>query len=373
MRRKLSFYKRRFVRARDRHVKAARKASRHPFAVPVFVFFGLLILTGGAYFIFSAHNSAQTYPKLVIINHDHIQQIVPSIEPTVGTLLAKLNIKLNPGDVVEPSLITPINQDDFRINIYRAVPVEIVDNGVNTFTFSAAATPRAIAAQVGIQVNPADYIKTVPSANFLKQGAIGEQVIIDRATPVNLNLYGTPVVVETHAATVGDLIKEKNIHLTKNDKILPALNTPIVANMQISLIRQGIKVTSVTQAIPMPVNTIYDNSLAFGTSAVQQQGSAGQEVITYQENTQNGAVVSQTPIQTVITVPAVTQIVLEGTNLSGIQGDMALAGIPPSSYTYASYIISHESGWCPTKWQGDYGYCPAEYLQAFCASVKSPP
>ena len=307
--------------------------------------------------------SQQPGPLLVIINHDHVQQVVPSIEPTVGKLLSKLNIRLNQGDVVEPSLSTRINQDDFRINIYRAVPVEIVDNGQNSFTFSAAATPRAIAAQAGIKVNPADYVSTVPSTNFLKQGSIGEQVIIDPATPINFNLYGTPVVVETHAKTVGELLKEENIKLASNDQIYPSLDTPIEANMQISLVRHGVKITSTTQAIPMPVDTVYDNSLAYGTSAIQQQGSPGEEVITYQLNLSNGTVVSQTPIQTVVTVPAVTQIVLEGTNLSGIKGDMALAGIPPSDYTYADYIISHESGWCPTKWQGEYGYCPPSYAQ----------
>ena len=350
---------RRFIRAKDRHVKAARKASRHPFAVPVYVFLGLALLPVPGYLLFFHSQSTQSPgPKVVIINHDHEQQIVPSVEPTVGALLAKLHISLNRGDVVEPSLNTPIIQDDFRINIYRAVPVEIVDNGQDTFTFSAAVTPRAIAAQAGVTVNPADFVNTVPTSNFLSQGAIGEQVVINPATPVNLNLYGTQVVVETHAQTVADLIKEKHIHLTASDQVMPGLSAPIVPNMQVFLIRNGEKLSSVTQSIPMPVDTVYDSSLAYGTSAVQQSGSAGQEIVTYQLNLQNGAVVSQTLIQTVVTVPPVTEIVLEGTNLSGIKGDMALAGIAPSDYQYADYIISHESGWCPTKAQGEH-YCPA--------------
>ena len=359
MRKRYNLYKRRFKRAHKRHVKAAKEVSRHPFAVPVFVFAGLLIIFTLGYLIFKPDqaSNSQPGPKLVIINHDHVEQIVPSIEPTVGKLLDKLGIKLNPGDVVEPSLATPINQYDFRINIYRAVPVEITENGHNSFTFSASVTPRAIAEQAGYKLNPADIVTTVPSANFIKQGAIGEQVVINPATPVDLNLYGSPVVVYTHARTVADLIKLENIHLVKNDQVLPSLDTPITPNLEVFLIRNGEKLASVTQGIPMPVDTVYDNSLAYGTSAIQQNGSAGQEVITYQENTQNGIVVSQTPIQTVVTVPAVTEIVLVGINLSGIKGDMAYAGIAPGDYPYADYIISHESGWCPTKAQGET-YCP---------------
>ncbi len=366
MRKKFLRFKLRLIKAQRYHLRRVTKASKHPFAVPLFVFSGLALLTLGGYFLFIPKGAQQgPGPLVVIINHDNVQQVVPSTEPTVGKLLNKLRIRLHQGDVVEPNLSTKINQDDFRINIYRAVPVEIVVGSKHIYTFSAATTPRAIATQAGIKLYPEDYVNTVPVNNFINQLAIGEQVIVNRATPVNLNLYGTPLVVRTHATTVGALMSEKHIVLTKQDQVMPTLNTPITANMQIFLIRNGEKLQSITQTIPMPTDIIYDNSLAFGTSAVRQQGSAGQEVITYQDKLQNGVVVGRTQIQTVITVPTVTEIIVEGTNLSGIQGDMALAGIPPQDYQAVDYIVSHESGWCPTKWQGDIGYCPATYSQQY--------
>ncbi len=361
MQKKFSVFKRRLIRLHKRQAKSVKQASRHPYAVPVFVFVGLLILTGAAVLAYSLVNKNRQpppSPRVVIINHDHVEQIVPSIEPTVGKLLAKLHISLHQGDVVEPGLSTAINQDDFRINIYRAVPVEVIDGSQRTFTYSAATTARAIANQTGNKLYPEDYVTTVPVDNFVTQLAIGEQVVIDRATPVILNLYGTTVQIRTHAKTVADLMKAKNIHLQANDQVVPAPNTPITPNMPIFIVRKGEKLESVTQTIAMPITTVYDNSLAYGTSAIRQQGSAGQEVITYQDQLQNGIVVSRTAIQTVVTVPPVTEIVAEGTNLSGIKGDMALAGIAPSDYFYADYIISHESGWCPTKAQGEH-YCPA--------------
>ena len=361
MRKKFSVYKRRLIRLQKHQAKNVKQASRHPYAVPVFVVAGLLILLAAGAFVYSLVNKNHQPPPaplVVIINHDHVEQIVPSIEPTVGKLLAKLHISLHQGDVVEPGLSTPINQDDFRINIYRAVPVEIVDGAQRTFTYSAATTARAIANQTGNKLYPEDFATTVPVHNFVTQLAIGEQVVIDRATPVNLNLYGTTVQVRTHAKTVAELMQDKNIHLQANDQVVPAPDTPITANMPIFIVRKGEKLQSVTQTIAMPVDTVYDNSLAYGTSAIRQQGSAGQEIITYQDQLQNGIVVSQTPIQTVVTVPPVTEIVAEGTNLAGIKGDMALAGIAPSDYYYADYIISHESGWCPTKAQGEH-YGPA--------------
>jgi uncharacterized protein YabE (DUF348 family) len=343
-----------------RRIRKIRILSRHPFAVPVITFSVLLILTG-AIFLIGGHSSNLTpvaNAKIVIISHDGQQQIVPSREPTVGALLRKLHIQLNQGDVVEPDLNTPIDQDEFRINIYRAVPVEIVDGTQKTYTFSAATTPRAIAEQTGNTVYPEDYVATEPTENFLSSGSIGEQVVIDRAIPINLNLYGTPLTIRTHASTVGNLIKQENIHLAASDQVIPSLTTPLSTGAQVFIVRQGTKIQSVSQTIPMPIQIIDDSGLAFGTNAIRQQGSAGQQVTTYQDVLHNGVVVGQTEIQTIVTQPAVTEIVVIGTSLSGIQGDMALAGISPSDYQYANYIISHESGWCPTKAQGEYGSCP---------------
>jgi len=298
---------------------------------------------------------------VVIVSHDNLQQTVPSIEPTVGALLKKLNIRLNQGDVVEPAADTKIQQDNFRINVYRAVPVEIVDGVHKTFTFSAATTPRSIAKQNNVQVFPEDGVSTDPVQNFVRDSAIGEQVVIDRAVPIHLNLYGTPLVVRTHAKTVGDLVKEKNIHLANGDQVKPALSTPLAPNQQVFILRKGTKIITVSKNIAMPVQYVNDPNLAYGTSAVRQAGQDGQEVITYQVNLQNGKEVSRTPIQTIITQHVVTQIVARGTNLGGIKNDMALAGIRPNDYSYADYIISHESGWNPEAQNasGAYGLCQA--------------
>jgi uncharacterized protein YabE (DUF348 family) len=298
---------------------------------------------------------------IAIVTHDHVQQIVPTNEPTVGALLKKLSITLNQGDVVEPSLITPITQDNFRINVYRAVPVEIIDGSQEIFTYSAQTTARSIAQQSGITVYPEDYVYLQPVTNFLVQPTIGEQVIIIPATPVNLNVYGTQSLVRTHAATVGGLLQAEHITLGRNDSVQPAVTTPLTTNTQVFLIHHGTQLTTVQHTIPTPIQIIQDDSLTFGTSAIRQQGSPGVELLTYQQNLENGAVVSQALIQTVVTQQPVAEIIAQGQAVqipSDITAVMAEAGIPSSDYPYVNYIISNESGWCPTKVQGDIGYCP---------------
>jgi len=359
MQKKIHKFWKKSLRTHEQRAAWFKVASRHPFAVPFITFAVLIVVT--AIVLTIAAGTHNLHPprdaKIVIISHDRIQQTVPSRDATVGALLKKLNIKLNEGDVVEPVQSSTIDQDQFRINIYRAVPVEIVDGTNKTFTFSAATTARSMAARAKVAVYAEDTVSVDPVQNFLKTSSIGQQVVIDRSVPINLNLYGTPLALRTHADSVGQLLKQKKIKLAKDDQVTPSQDTILTPNTQVFVTRNGIKIESVTETIAMPVQTIQEPGLAYGTSAIRQQGSAGSRVITYQNNLQNGIVVSRSVLQTVITQPAVTQIVVTGTSLSGIKGDMALAGISASDYTYVDYIVSRESGWCPTKPQGQYGGC----------------
>ena len=209
-----------------------------------------------------------------------------------------------------------------------------------------------------MQLYAEDVAATNPSENILANGAIGAEIDITRATPFNLNLYGSSYGVRTLAKTIGDYLKEQNIKLVPNDKVSPDVKTPISEGMTVSLILTGQKTVTIKETIATPVNQVYDNNLAYGTTAVRQAGSPGQKVVTYKQNLQNGVVVSQDVLSSVTIIQPVTEIVAVGTSLSGIKGDMALAGIAPGDYSYVDYIISHESGWCATKAQGER-YCPA--------------
>lgn len=322
-----------------------------------FVSLGIFVGIGG-------QNVVASDAHLVVFSHDKKQETLPTRAKTVGEFLDRVNVKLNEGDVVEPSPDTQILDEKFRINIYRARPVTVIDNGKKTFAFSAATTPRSVASQAGIQVYPEDNIQSQMETNFLKDGAIGEKVVIDRATPTSLNLYGTQVPVRTHAKTVGDLLKEKKVELAKDDTVQPAPTTPITPQTQVFVVRNGSKVVTEEQVIPMEVQTIQDPSLTFGTTAVRQKGSPGKRLITYQIDTQNGKEVARKQIQAVVAQEPVVQIVAKGLSVY-IPGDkesvMLAAGISRSDFAYVNYIVSHESGWnvAARNASGAYGLCQA--------------
>lgn len=261
--------------------------------------------------------NAETSANIVILSYDDQQRTIPTAMPTVGKLLDKLGIKINQGDVVEPAPSAKINQDKFRINIYRAQPVEIVDGIHKTYTMSAAVSPRAVAAQDGIKVYAEDDLSRGPVTNFADDDAVGDKVVIDRATPVKLMLYGQPAIVRTQADTVGDLVKEKKIALKSGDALTPAASTPLTSGMSVAINHKGTKYTTQTETIPTPVKYVSDASLSIGTSAIRQQGSPGQRDVTYFITTKNGHEVARKIVQKVVTVQPVEEVVALGTAANG--------------------------------------------------------
>jgi uncharacterized protein YabE (DUF348 family) len=360
----MQWFSKKLQRLKKVQVQRLQRWRKHPFGLPIFVFVGLVLVSGLALLIVTKQSTATFHPDtsyIAIVSHDGVKQSVPTRERTVGALLKKLNITVAARDRVEPSLSTAIVQDNFRINIYRAIPVTIYDGSATTTAFSAGATPRSIIASTGMNIYPEDRVTAQPAVNLVASHTIGTQIIINRATPITLNVYGTVLSLRTHTKTVGDLLRVKKVKLGPKDSVQPVASTPVTPNMQVFVLRKGTQIVAETQTIAAPQQVVTDESLSFGTTVVRQQGSNGTQVLTYQVNTQNGVEVSRTLLQTVVTVQPVTQIVARGKAVSipaDKQAVMAQAGIASSDYAYVDYIISHESGWCPTKVQGHPGVCP---------------
>ena len=356
--------------------QAARSWHQHPLGLPVAVFLGLLLAGGVALAIAAlTHSTTAFRPNssyITIISYDQTTQTVPTKEETVGKLLRKLDIPVGIYDRVEPSMSTPIQQDNLRINIYRALPITIDDGGSIATAYSAAATPRGAVADAGIKLYPEDGVSSQPAEQFVAEQSVGERITIDRSVPLTLNDYGTLLNIRTHAETVAELLASKGIKLQSQDTVIPDVSTPITAGMQVFVTRKGTQIVTETQTIARPVQTVTDAGLSFGTTATRQEGSDGTQVLTYQVNTENGAEVGRTLLQTVTTVPAVPKIVARGLAVSipaDKQAVMRQAGIASGDFPYVDFIISHEGGWCPTKWQvipgvtpGKFGVCP-EYYQ----------
>ena len=348
-------FKTRYVAFRRRN-RARLKA--RPYLLPVAgLLFGVAIVFAAV--LFGGRPVSDFNSHVVDISVDDSQRVLPTRASTVAGLLANLHIKLAPEDVVEPAADTPILEDNFRVNIYRAKPVTVLNDGKKIVVLTAKKSARLVAEEAGVTVYPEDKVSF--ARGTLAEGVLGEKVVIDPATPIALNLYGTLVTVRTHAKTVGELLDQKQVKLAASDQVQPAPATPLTPGLPVFVVRSGTQIQSAEEPVEPPTQTVNDASLSFGTTVVRQAGMPGKKLVTYQLELRNGQIVKRQIIQQIVIQEPVPRIVAVGKTVN-IPADktvwMAAAGIKSSDYAYVNYIISRESGWCPTKWQGEYGSCP---------------
>jgi resuscitation-promoting factor RpfB len=296
------------------HRKLARHGGHHirrrPYLLPIF---GFVLGIGIVGSIVLAQGGAPNKPSeshVVYLYDKGKRQTLDTKVGTVGELIDKLPLNLIPQDVVEPSRNSHIAEDNFRINVYRARPVTVVDTNKRTVTLTAQKSARVVAQGAGLDIFPED--KPVFAQGTLRENIIGEKVVIERATPVYLNLYGTPVTVRTFAETVGDLLAEKGVQLSKGDKVQPKEDMEISEFMQIYVSQTGIKISTVKEVIEIPVEYVKDRNLTSGTTALRQEGREGKRVVTYQLKTKNGKIIGRKMIQTIVIEKPVPRILAVG-------------------------------------------------------------
>ncbi len=351
-----------------KHYKAAqsggkRHIKQRPYIVPILGLVLGFVIVGAALLGGNGRTLRPSDAHVVYLFDGKDRQVIDTKAKTVGDMINKLPLHLIPQDVIEPSLDTLIPEDNFRVNVYRARPVTVVDNGNKIVTLTAQKSPRVVAGNAGLSLQAEDRASFDQGA--VSENIIGEKVVVARATPVALNLYGAQLTTYTQAKTVKELLAEKQIKLSGGETVQPAQNTPIKPNLPVFVLRKDAKVVATEAPIPIPEQIVNDPSLSFGTTVVRQAGAPGKKLLTYILQTDSsGKEISRQVLQEVILQDPVPKITARG-NTVAITGDktgvMAAAGISASDYAYANYIISRESNWHVTAQNasGAYGLCQA--------------
>jgi uncharacterized protein YabE (DUF348 family) len=363
------------------NTRLAALISRRPYLAPLAGFLlGFFIVVFAVFYHGGRPVQASDSHVVYLFDNGGKQQTLDTKAKTVGELVNKLPLHLIPQDVVEPSLDTQIVEDNFRVNIYRARPVTVIDDsGSKTVTVTAKKSARVVAEEAGLKIYPED--ETSFAQGTLRENIIGEKVVIEHATPVFFNLYGTPLTLRSHAKTVAQLLKEKNVRLSNGDQVQPALNTAITPNIQVFVARQGVQIQTVEEIVPAPTQIVSDQNLSLGAQATRQAGSVGKRAVTYQVQMTNGRTAVRTIIQSVVIQEPVPIIIARGTRVlvTGDKSDwMAAAGISSGDYGYVNYVISHESGWNPASLNssGCAGLgqaCPGSKLATACPGWQNNP
>lgn len=285
---------------------------------------------------------------------------------TVGDVLERAEIKVDEDDLVEPGLDEEVSGSSFTINVYSSHIVTVVD-GDNEITISTAyRSPEAIAEAAGLTVYPEDEYRFERAENILEEG-IGSRLIIDRATDIELILYGTMVKVLTQAETIAAFIDEKGIVLGEGEVVEPGLDAQVIKGMRLVIAKVGTEVIAVNEVVAYGREVINDPNAPVGSERVKTPGIEGEALVTYEITLRDGVESGRVKLQEVILSEPSDEVVIIGSKEVDISGDkldwMQQAGIPQSDWPYVDSIITKESQWRYTVWNtlgsGAYGLCQA--------------
>jgi uncharacterized protein YabE (DUF348 family) len=332
-----------------------------------------------AFFVFIAPRaSAENQTGRLVTIHDRGEQkSVLSDATTVAGALEDAEIALDSRDAVEPALDSELVAREYEINIYRARPVIIVDGSTRQKVITPYQSADRIVKDAGITLNPEDETTVTRTDNLVADGA-SLQLIIDRATPLSLNLFGTVTSIRTQGETVGDMLREKNIELEYNDRTSVDLSTPITAGMDISIWREGKQTITVEEAVQFDVEQIRDADRAYGYKEIRTVGENGMRNVTYEIEIKDGIEVARSEIASIVTKPALKQVEVIGAKVllsvsysADRAAIMTAAGVAARDQDYAAYIINNENSlWCAIRWQGTAG-CATEYYEKFPGAETS--
>ena len=298
-----------------------RLQAKHYSKKITFVSGAILMLVGGLFFVNQAladatKPAAKAGEKLVTIYDRGAEKTIVTKARTIreALKLAKFSIDERQ-DVVEPSLDSEMVAEKYNINIFRARPITIVDGNKRLKVTTAEQTPALIAKAAGIEVFEEDKTALSNSDNMAVDGA-NMVMKIDRASMVNFVLYGKESVIRTHAKTVGELLKEKNINPKKDDTLSVDRSAKIIPGMKIELWRNGKQTITAEEDVKFEVEKVQDANRDSGYREVKQAGENGKKNVTYEIEMKNGVEVSRKEIASVVTKEPKRQIEIVGTKSS---------------------------------------------------------
>lgn len=329
-----------------------------------FIVFTVALIAAIAGHVGATSAQASKDGHLVTIHDRGMERVILTQASTIGEALKEADIEVDKSDSVEPAVTEKLVASDYQVNIYRARPVIVVDGATKLKIITPYQTASQIASSAGISLYSEDTTELSRSDNIVSEGA-GLRLTVDRATPFTFTLYGKTSTARTQGETVGEMLKEKNITLTKDDRVSVDESATLAEGMTVRVWREGKQTITVDEEIAFETEKIQDGDQKIGYHAIKSPGQKGLRSVTYEIIIQDGNEVGRTEIASIATKEAVTQVEIVGVKSAimpyaggGTKSEWLLAaGIPQSDWGYADSIVQRESSWNPNALNSSSGAC----------------
>ena len=244
----------------------------------------------------------------------------------------------------------------FTANNYLPYLIKIVDKDSVLFIPTTHINADHIMQAAGIKLAPEDEYVFEQNDDIINNPLVGYNLVINRATPVFLNIHGVASKINTQSITVGALLQSMDVAIKQTDVVSPSPQSKITTNMKISLVRVGTETISLEETVPFETIYVDNSDLAYNTKKIKTAGVNGKAKNTYRVTYHDNAEVSRIKQSSVMLQKPVNEIVIRGT-----QGAPTSGG--PLSAAQIHFLGHCESGMTATRNNGN-GYYGAFQFSA---------
>jgi uncharacterized protein YabE (DUF348 family)/3D (Asp-Asp-Asp) domain-containing protein len=124
-------------------------------------------------------------------------------------------------------------EERLRLNIIRAVPLTIVEDGRSINLESFRPTVAMALRDAGVQLGPADEVYPSPSAPVVA----GIEIEVKHAKAINLRTGASTRVIYTHQESLRDALAEAGFALGEEDRVEPSIEALVANGMTARLVR----------------------------------------------------------------------------------------------------------------------------------------
>ncbi|MFP5334090.1 MAG: transglycosylase family protein [Actinomycetes bacterium] len=253
----------------------------------------------------AAYAAADTTVRLTV---DGETREVRAFGSSVADVLEAADVEVGPRDVVVPAPDRTV-EDGGEVVVRHARELTLTVDGETESHWTTALTVGE--ALEDLDVRTADARLSASRSTGLGREGLDLEVTNPKAVQVLVD--GQVLTVESHAATVADVLAEAGVTVAAADVVSVPATTPVVDGLVVSVTRMATDSLVEETAIAFETEKRETDELYEGEKKVEQRGEAGVLTVTYEQVTADGAQVARRKVSEEVTKEPVTQVVLVGT------------------------------------------------------------
>jgi uncharacterized protein YabE (DUF348 family)/3D (Asp-Asp-Asp) domain-containing protein len=201
------------------------------------------------------------------------------------------------------------------LSLRRAVPLTVLDEDMPlTFMTTAPTVGEALRREQFVL-----YLGDIVQPSLGSPVRAGERIFIQRSLPVVFFADGDTLKTRTRQHTVGDALAEQGIVVAGLDEVEPALTTPLVPNLAIRVVRIQEVLQIEQQIVPFTSIWVGDDQLDIDQRRVSVPGQEGIQRQRYRirsENDQEKQVIERTLEDSWVAQEPITRVLAYGRRIT---------------------------------------------------------